>query len=69
MICDAYYSLAREYDDLLGDLAESTWRSGILTELARLGAGRDQVITDREPLPADRHRPLRAHAQQSRAVL
>jgi SAM-dependent methyltransferase len=46
MICDAYYSLAGEYDDLLGDLAESTWRSGILTELARLGAGRGQVIAD-----------------------
>jgi SAM-dependent methyltransferase len=46
MICDAYYSLAGEYDDLLGDLAESTWRSGILAELARLGAGRGQVIAD-----------------------
>jgi SAM-dependent methyltransferase len=46
MIREAYYSLAGEYDDLLGDLAASTWRSGILAELARLGAGRGQVIAD-----------------------
>jgi hypothetical protein len=39
MITAAYDWLAREYDDILGDLAEATWRSGILAELARLGAG------------------------------
>jgi SAM-dependent methyltransferase len=42
----AYYSLAREYDDLLGDLAEATWRSGILAELARLRTGQRQVVID-----------------------
>jgi SAM-dependent methyltransferase len=46
MISAAYDWLAREYDDLLGDLAEATWRSGILAELARLGAGPGMVVID-----------------------
>jgi SAM-dependent methyltransferase len=46
MTCDSYCSLAREYDDLLGDLAKATWRSGILAELARLRPGQDTVIVD-----------------------
>ncbi len=46
MISAAYDSLASEYDDLLGDLAEATWRNGILAELARLGAGAGTVVID-----------------------
>jgi SAM-dependent methyltransferase len=46
MTCDTYYSLGREYDNLLGDAAEATWRSGILAELAWLRPRRDQVIID-----------------------
>jgi SAM-dependent methyltransferase len=33
---DSYQRLAAEYDGLLGDLAEATWRAGILAELPRL---------------------------------
>ncbi|HUY46333.1 MAG TPA: class I SAM-dependent methyltransferase [Streptosporangiaceae bacterium] len=44
---EAYCSLAGEYDRLLGDLAGSTWRSGILAELARLRRpGRGGVVVD-----------------------
>jgi SAM-dependent methyltransferase len=46
MISAAYCSLASEYDELLGDLAEATWRSGILAELARLRTGQGQVVID-----------------------
>jgi SAM-dependent methyltransferase len=42
----AYFSLAREYDKLLGDLSEATWRSGILAELTRLRTGQGQVVID-----------------------
>jgi SAM-dependent methyltransferase len=37
MLVTAYSSLAQEYEPVLGDLAEETWRSGILVELGRLG--------------------------------
>ena len=44
---DSYCSLAGEYDHLLGDVAESTWRSGIVAELSRLATpGQGGVITD-----------------------
>jgi SAM-dependent methyltransferase len=46
MTCDTYDSLAREYESLLGDVAEATWRSGILAELSRLRPRREQVIID-----------------------
>jgi SAM-dependent methyltransferase len=47
MAHNAYSSLAREYEHVLGDLAEETWRTGILTELARLARpGAGGVIAD-----------------------
>jgi len=44
---DPYCSLAGEYDHLLGEVAESTWRSGIVAELSRLATpGQGGVIID-----------------------
>jgi SAM-dependent methyltransferase len=47
MAHNAYSSLAREYEHVLGDLAKETWHAGILAELARLaGPGAGGVIAD-----------------------
>ena len=42
----AYTDLAREYDPLLGVLAEATWRQGVLAEIARLGLGSGNTVVD-----------------------
>ncbi|TLP54855.1 class I SAM-dependent DNA methyltransferase [Microbispora triticiradicis] len=41
-----YARLAEEYDALLGELAESTWRQGIVAELAGLSGGTGTRIAD-----------------------
>lgn len=42
----AYTGLAGEYQDLLGALAEQTWRQGVLVEVARLGIEDGAMVVD-----------------------
>lgn len=42
----AYTGLAAEYDQLLGPLAEQTWRQGVLTDIARLGVAAGATVVD-----------------------
>jgi ubiquinone/menaquinone biosynthesis C-methylase UbiE len=42
----AYTGLADEYDALLGELAERTWRAGILVDLARIGVPAGGRVVD-----------------------
>lgn len=47
-LCDAmmvsYFDLAGEYDQLLGRLAEQTWRHGVLPEVIRVGVSAGAVV-------------------------
>jgi SAM-dependent methyltransferase len=42
----AYTGLAAEYNQLLGPLAEQTWRQGVLVDVARLGVAAGATVVD-----------------------